>query len=467
MSFLGRDLELNELKERLQNEKFEAVLMYGRRRVGKTELVNEAIRQSGIKSISFVCANTLYEENVKSLSKTVTSFFGEDFINFTNLEHILQYVFKKAENEPLAFFVDEYPFLRGKNTAIDSYFQIAIDKFHNNSKLKLILCGSYIDTMKSLIDSNAPLFGRFTQITNLQPFDYYDAAKFFPNISNEKKFEFYACFGGIPFYLNMIDSKKSLEENLEKLLLPSNSILETEITVQLKQEIEKVENLNYILSSIGSGIHANNDLRVASEVKSPIANEPGKSLSFYINKLTEINLIEKTSPINDRSNRKSFSYYISDNLLDFYYTFLSKRQSERSFQNPKQFFEQFVKQGLKEFYLPKKFEALSKEFLVRMNKAGKINPLICDIGRYVYNDRKNHKNGEFDVATRDESGWVCYECKYLERKVDSKLIAEKIHNTESLNLNFYKYGFFSRKGFADSVDKEKYILYTLDDIYGL
>lgn len=465
MAFLGREQELTALKQKLQSKKFEAILVYGRRRIGKTELINEAVRQTGKKCISYVCLKNFYSENIKGLSKTITETFNEDYLEFNDLEHILQYAFAKSAIEEFVLVIDEYPFLRGDVEAIDSFFQIAIDKYHSSSKMKLILCGSYIETMKSLVDSQAPLYGRFTHIIDLKPFDYYEASLFYPDISKEKKFEFYSVFGGVPFYLSLLNPKKSLQENIEQILIPTGSILENEITVQLNQEINKIENLNFILGSIGKGLHANKDLRIAPDTAGNISKDSGKNLEYYIRKLIGMDLIEKTSPINEPDNKKKFCYYISDNLLDFYYTFLYRNTAAREITNPKTFFKNYIEEGLKQAYLPRKFEDVSKEFLIRMNKADKIKPLITSIGRYVYNDKESRKNAEIDVATKDSNGWTCYECKYLKGKVDNKIIRDKLKNIKDAGLDFYQYGFISKNGFEDDVDKKAYKLYSLDDFF--
>lgn len=476
MDFFGRETELKDIKEKLRSDQFEAILVYGRRRVGKSELLKEAIKQSGLESIMYICLQDILSENVKNLSAAATAFFhDEDFVQLNNLETFLKYVFKKSERQKFVLFIDEYPYLRGttkrkgqteserenlkeRGRAIDSRFQAAIDTYKSNSKLKLILCGSLIEVMEDLIDDDAPLYGRFTYTKRLEPFDYYESAQFFPGISNEKKLEFYACFGGIPFYLALLDPKKSLKENMERYLIPLGSVLESEVTVQLRQEMDKLEGANYILGSIARGIHANNDLR----------NTPGsksKSLESYLEKLASIGLIEKTAPINEPTNRKKFFFYISDNFLDFYYSFLYKRQSERLNLSPDEFFDKFIGGERFKTYIARKFEDVAKEYLRRLNRAKLLKPSFNTIGRYVYNDKNARRNNEFDVVTSDENGMAYYECKYGKSKLSAKEIQTEIASVQEIGINFYKYGFFSKSGFKGDVDSKRYALYSMDDLY--
>ena len=116
-------------------------------------------------------------------------------------------------------------------------------------------------------------------------------------------------------------------------------------------------------------------------------------------------------------------------------------------------------------YIPRKFEKISKEFLILKNISGKINPIIEEIGGYSFNDRSNKQNREFDVVTKDRIGYISYECKYTNSLVDKRVIEEEEKQIKELDIKFYKLGFISKNGFSDDVDKTKYNCFTLDDFY--
>lgn len=458
MKFIGREKELKELKRMLNSDDFQAALIYGRRRVGKTELIKEAVKDHKDSVIFFVAEKAPFQQNVEGLARAVTSFFHESYLQFNDLDHVLEYVFMKSVSKPVILIIDEYSFLRGDDSSVDSKFQIAIDRYHHDSRMKLILCGSYMDVMKQIVDANEPLFGRFTSILYLKPFDYYDASKFFPNSTSEQKLEWYSCFGGIPFYLNMIDPKESLQNNLERLLIPSGSILENEIVLQMNSELSKIQGLNGILSSIGQGLHSFKDLN-----KQYAGSHSG--VNYSLNKLLNMDLVEKSAPINDPNNAKQRAYYIADNLLDFYYTFLHRQMTARTIMDPGAFYREYIKEVLKNNYLPAKFEAVTREYLIRKNRAQLIEPPLTSVGRYVYHDKGTKTSGEFDAVSRDKKGWTLYECKYQKGVMTAAVIAAKKQQAEDFGLDFYRYGFVSKNGFGKETASGSDILVTLDDLY--
>ena len=455
MRFIGRDKELSLLRQRLSSDKTECMLIYGRRRVGKSELIKEALKNVDATVVQYVCRKSTFALNLSGLSEVVTTVFKDKYAKLDKLEQLLEYVCTKAVDKKVVLVIDEYPFMRGDNEAIDSEFQIAIDTWQHEACLKLILCGSYIDIMKKIVDREAPLFGRFSEILQLRPFDYYDVAKFFPAMSNEDKFFLYSVFGGIPFYLLQVDERLSVQENIQQLIVPDGSILENEIRLQLKMELSKEENANYVLEKIANGVGKYSDLA---------NNFPGSNgkISHTLGKLAGMNLIEKDSPINHHNNRR---YVISDNLLDFYYTYVFKNATTRNIMSPDQFYETMVMPHMESDYLPRKFEQVAKEYLIRQNIAKKFSPPLLAVGRYVYNDRKNRKNGEFDVVARTANGNMFYECKYKKNPVGMSVVNEELWQIQNLGLQFAKLGFFARNGFSLDVDPSKYELVSLDDLY--
>ncbi|MBE6085229.1 MAG: ATP-binding protein [Selenomonas ruminantium] len=458
MKFIGRQHELSIIRQKLASNRAESMLVYGRRRVGKSELIKEALKEVDVPVIHYVCRKSSFSQNMAGLSQAAAKAFDEPFIKFESIDQLLKYVYGKATRQKIILFIDEYPFLRGDNEAIDSEFQIAIDEWQHETCLKLILCGSYVETMQKLVDSRAPLFGRFTEIMKLKPFDYYDAAKFFPNRTDEEKLLLYSVFGGVPFYLMQLDDNLSPVENIQKLLIPEGAMLENEIRLQLTAELSKEENANYVLEKIASGVGR------YSEIARDFSGSSGK-LSHTLGKLEGMGLIEKDSPLNASSNKRQHRYVICDNLLDFYYTFLFRETTARSAMSPAVFFESKVEGKLNISYLPRKFEQAAMEYLLRQNRAGKIDPPFYAIGRYVYNDKAKRQNGEFDIVTQDDKGLISYECKYRKEPLGMKVVHEEEWQAKELGLDFYGFGFFARSGFADDVDAKTYRLVSLQDMY--
>ena len=143
MKFIGRERELAILRQRFESDRSE-----NRRRVGKSELIRQALREVEGVVISYVCRRAPFEQNFTGLSRAVAEAFDEPYISFPDLEGLLNYVYRKAGRERVFLFIDEYPFFRGEDGSVDSEFQIAIDRFQHDACLKLVLCGSYMDTMR-------------------------------------------------------------------------------------------------------------------------------------------------------------------------------------------------------------------------------------------------------------------------------------------------------------------------------
>lgn len=457
--FIGRKSELKDISEKLNSNKSEFLLIYGRRRIGKTYLINQAIRNTKDSLVfSYTFRDVPSEINIKELGEYVSSFFHEEeFFSFKNLGSILSYLFTKAKKERLIVFLDEYSFLRREDSGIDSYFQKAIDQYKDESQMKLIICGSYLGVMESLIEHNSPLYGRFSYILKLSPFNYYESSLFAPGLTDDVKFRFYAYFGGSGFSLANLDYSLTPEENLEKLFISPDSLFEREVLSTSSQEISKIENARFLFELIASGIHKYSDLNDRlSSLK--LTN----NISYLLKKLIDMDLIKKEIPINKNSEKCS-SYYLKDNLMDFYYSILFKKVSSRSLMSSAQFLKSITDQIEKE-YLPRKFEDVSREFLTRLSRQGKINPPLQAIGRYVYNNKEDKTKREFDVTVLINDSWSEYECKYLKDPVSLKEYQDESDQVKKLGLKFKDIGFISKSGYTKDFPTDV-PHYSLSDFY--
>ena len=193
--FLGRNAELKAIREELSSRNRKtAILIYGKRRVGKSSLIREAVSDFSGVTINHLCVQSTFEGNLELLCRSVSRELGLPNIQFDSLSSLMAFL-KEQENRFL-LVIDEYPYLKQtrKQNEVDSYMQAVIDQLPSN--VKLILCGSYISVMKELLAESNPLFGRFSLILHLHDFDYYDAARFYPDLSAREKVAFYSVFGG-------------------------------------------------------------------------------------------------------------------------------------------------------------------------------------------------------------------------------------------------------------------------------
>ena len=460
--FIGRDNELKGLSEKLNNDRFESILIYGRRRIGKTELIKEAIKNLNCVSVYFECKLSLLNENLIDFNNEVNRVLNCDF-RFDSFKKILKFLFDYSRKEKIVLVIDEFPYLLQSKALIISDIRDLIDEYCMNSKMKIILSGSLVQVMKNLNDSSSETYGRFTSIIPLTAFDYFDSSKFYDNYSNEEKILMYSVFGGVAFFNSLIDSSLTALDNIKKLILNKNSILQLEVENMVISEVSKISLANSVVNIIGEGNTKYSDI-----VNRLTSNKSEKVNPDYIlKKLIDLEIIEKVYPINEKNNKKRTFYRFKDNLMEFYYRYIYRYKNANSYLTVDDFYDEFVKEDLLSKYLPLKFENISKEFLIRANQKHKISPLFYDIGTYFFNDSKLKINRQFDLVTEDKNGYIAYECKFKDKPLSNKTINEEEYQMISSGLNVYKLGFISKSGFEKNIDQDRYNLFSLDDFYKL
>ncbi|MCF0150430.1 MAG: ATP-binding protein [Firmicutes bacterium] len=443
MKFIGRTEELKKLEKQIETDELSFSLIYGRRRIGKSELVKQVLRNTDGKSIYFECKQVAEENNVKSLAQVVSDVLSLPMLGYTDMESLLDYIFKLAGEEKLILVLDEYPYLRASVKGMDSILQSLVGKYRESSKLKLIILGSYVEIMKSLLEHSNPLYGRIDLVIDLRQMDYYESAMFYPGYSSEDRVRIYSVFGGIPYYNRLIDDKKSVRENIIDLIASPGARLENEISGYLNAEISKIINANEVFEALAAGHSKYSDILSHSHVSS------GPTLADVLDKLIKMEVVEKTAPINDLFNKKRMGYRIADNLSLFYYRYVFKYSSQLRIMDPEVFYEKYIEKDFEEQFVPRQFEEICKQFLIRENKVGRIEPVIEKIGKYYYDNPKDHTNGEFDIVTEDEEGYVFYEVKFRRSPITKAMVEEEIAQVEKTGLACYKYVFFSRSGFEE------------------
>ncbi len=459
MNFLGRAEEVKKLSNILSEEGQSAVLIYGRRRVGKSELIKHVFGRGEARSIYYECRQTSEQNNVENLSVLLSESFGMPPLAFRSIEEVLRFLFEKALSEKIWLSLDEYTYLRESVQGLDSILKSLIDEYKDRSNLKLIVCGSFIDTMRLLLEVQNPLYGRMDLTMFLEPMDYYDSALFYPAFSEEDKVKLYSVFGGIPYYNRLIRSERTAEENILELIVSEGARLENEVSMHLKSELSKLINANEVFDALSRGYSKFSDILSQSHVSSSPA------LSDILEKLVNMTVVAKRVPINDEKNRKKAGYYINDNLSKFYYRYIFRYSSQRSVMNGANFYERYVKEDFEKNFIPKAFEDIVRQYLIRENKRGTFPEPFDLIGTYYYDNPVEKTNGEFDVVTSGAKGYIFFEVKYRNAKVSEKRIREEIEQVRKTGLDCYKYGFVSKRGFEKGIDEKDWILLELKDLY--
>lgn len=458
MKFIGRVEELKRLDSIIENDAFSFALIYGRRRVGKSELVKQALENITHKYIYYECKQVKEETNTNSLSKIIAETLNLPKLGFESFEEALDFVFSYSIKEKLILVLDEYPYLKENINGIDSILQSLIDKYRKESKLTFIILGSYVDIMKNLLSHSNPLFGRVDLTINLKEMDYYESSQFYPNFSNEDKVKIYSVFGGIPYYNELINDKISVQDNIINLIASKNARLENEVISYLNSEISKISNANEVFDALSKGCYKYSDILNKSHVSS------GPTLVDILEKLMKMEIVGKVSPINDSNNKRKIGYKIIDNLSSFYYRYIFKYSSQMNLMDKNVFFDRYIKDDFETYYVPHKFEEICSEYLKRQNLLGFINPVFDAIGKYYYDDPINHKNGEFDIVTHDENGYIFYEVKFINGYLDKNDILKEINQVKETGFEPYKYVFFAKNN-NDNFELENVEFVTLDNLY--
>ena len=224
-SFIGREKELADLNELYLQDKFQLFVLYGRRRVGKTTLLNEFCK--GKDTVFYSAEQSNNKLNLEKFSSLVFSFYGESNLEpFSSWTNALSYIDARQGSKKLVLVIDEFPYLVKKNRALLSELQHLIDHKLSKGKLFLILSGSYMGFMeKEVLGSKSPLFGRRTAQLHMKPFNYQTSSKFLEGFSDVQKLELYGAFGGTPLYLQQISADESVEENIKRAYLKVISYL--------------------------------------------------------------------------------------------------------------------------------------------------------------------------------------------------------------------------------------------------
>jgi hypothetical protein len=412
---------------------------------------------SNKKFIIYQCNQENEKSNINDLVSVIKETLGIKNIAFDTFIDAIEFLFEYGIENDFCFAIDEYPYIRKIVDGIDSKLQRVIDNYQNKSKIKFFLLGSSISVMEDIQSEKNPLYRRFNLSLLLKEMDYYDSQKFYKDFSNEDKVKLYAAFGGVPFYNKQVNPKMSVKENIILLLSGQFSHLLSEITTNIKEELTKINNAYTVFSSIAMGAFHYSDILSKSGINT------SSSLYDTLEILEKMDLISYVCPINDKTNRKKSGYVLTDSAVYFYYRYIYHNLSIKNILSNEMFYDKYINDDFLNVVVPKTFEKIAKEYLIRMNKAGKINPIIEDIGTFWYDNPIEKKNGQFDLVTKTKDGYIVYEVKFTNSKIDNHIVKEEIEQIKNTNLNPINYGFVSKSGFK--ITCGDYILISIDDIF--
>ena len=455
--FFHREKEIREIREFFISRKH-ALLVYGKRRVGKTTLISKALETYEGTVVFFQCTSESYENNCIQLTKEIEIITGDEGHYFNSFHDIFRYLVKL--DRPVMVVLDEYNELKETYGGIetDSMMQKIIDSLRD-TEVRVILSGSAVSVMAELLDSSNPLFDRFSLALRLREFDYLEAASFMEGWTNREKVFAYSVFGGSPAVLENIDTSESVERNIKRLLIDTQGSARVLVENTLLKEFGKIGPVLSILSRIGNGKRTYGDLREVFDQKNT------GNLSRWLTKISANDVISKSNPINEKENSKRSFYVITDNLFRFYFTFVYPNRSRIESIGADAVYENIISQVL-DTYISYRFEDIAKQYFSRQAKNGKLKGII-DIGSYWYDDRKTRSNGEFDVVLEYMNGYDVYEVKFLKAAMSRELAEKEVDQIRAIeSFKARRIGFVSIEGFDFTSDEYDLIdgnkLYVLE-----
>ncbi len=437
--FYFRDEEINKLNTEL-NGNNKRILIYGKRRVGKTSLIKKILEQRE-NSIYFECIQDTLESNLVYFTELISNIIEiPSYISFKSFLQLFQYI--NSLNIKYTVIFDEYPYLKKVNDKkmVDSLFQSIFDNCPN---INFIICGSEISMMNELLEDGNPLFGRIGTKIYLDELNYSEASVFYNNKSLMDKIAFYSVFGGSPYINSFIDKNISLEDNIKKLLLNESSPVYNYAEYLLISDAVNVLQAKKIISYIANGKKKYSDIEAHVDL-----DRTGK-IAKALKSLVELKLLKKTYPINKLDNSKKAYYELNDNVLRFYYTFVYGKNSIIVNIGVDNFYDTYVKDKLNTF-ISHRFENIVRNYYSILSHRGLIKG-IRNIGTYYYDDSKTKSNGEFDVALEFEDYIKIIEVKYYKNELKLNEMKNEIIQIQNIKLDKeIKYAFISTSGYEDN-----------------
>lgn len=462
-TFLDHVEEIRKLDRRYKDNKFECIVMYGRRRVGKTALINEFCKDK--PTIFFSALRSTETENLEALSKAIWSFERpgvESGPVFKDYDAAFAELTALTQNKRIVVVIDKYQNLVNTKPSVSSMLQHLIDHKWSNSKMFLILCGSSMSFMENqVLGQESPLYGRRTGQFKIKPMDYKKTASFNPKLANEDNALIYGITGGVPHYINKLDVQENIDEALVQNFFDSSSYLFEEPANLLKQELREPAIYNAIIKAIAGGASNTNEIVTKIGEDSPV-------VSKYLKTLIDLGIVKKETPVTEKPGRMTI-YQLADNFFRFWYRFVPSNMSAIDSGRISKTYFHAVKPYLAD-YMGLVFEQMCKEYLIYYAQDLPIE--LNEIGQWWGTDDVNKKQVQIDIIGTPVKGheYIIGSCKYRNEKIGMDELELLRHYALVFGKGQrYHYYIFSKDGFTngllDAQARGEVTLVSLDDMY--
>ena len=449
MKFLGREKEILGLeKEYARDGGF--VVIYGRRRIGKTTLIKQFIKSK--TAFYFLATKEVESQSMKRFAGVIARTTGNSVMQkaaFSDWLDLFQAVADYKPNEKKVLVIDEFPYLVKVNDSFPSILQNAWDEILKDSNVMLILCGSLISMMKKhALSYESPLYGRRTAQMRIAPLPFttvYENQK----LSFTDAVEQYSITGGVPKYMEFFSDTQPLYDQIKENILSKNGFLYEEPNFLLTDEVQVPTNYFSIIKVIADGNHKLGTI-------AGILGLETSALTPYLKTLSELSFIEKQVPVTEKNAEKTRKglYFISDNLLRFWFRYVYPYKGELELDNTQISLDELDK-DFKEKFVAFAYEDICKEIFARLCSDKAIDFTPSKIGSYWLNDKSG--NTQIDVMAVDTVNKRLFagECKYHNQPIDADVyfeLVKKVDNSSEIKSAFKGYtviyGVFSKSGFT-------------------
>lgn len=449
MKFIGRENELYTLNKEYERDS-SFVVIYGRRRVGKTTLIKEFIKDK--IAFYFLATKEIESQSMKRFAGVISRTMNNPAIGnaaFEDWLDLFQLIADYRPSEKKVIVIDELPYLVKTNDAFPSILQNAWDEILNGHNVMLILCGSLISMMKKhALYYESPIYGRRTAQIRLMPLSF---TEIYPHQRLDfcSAVEQFSVTGGVPKYFDFFREDKILIDEIEETVLSKNGFLYEEPQFLLENEVQSPGSYFSIIKAIADGNHK------LGAIAGVLGLETS-SLTPYLSTLTELGFIEKQVPITEKNPEKSRKglYFISDNFIRFWFRYVYPYKGELELSNTQIILDELDKYFIEKF-VPLTYENVCQDIFASLCRSGKIDFAPSKIGSYWINEYGD-QNTQIDVMAVDNKHKLLFagECKYHVKPIDADVyfdLKKKVEQSNEIRRAFpdYKilYGIFSKSRF--------------------
>lgn len=426
-TFIGRKQETTTLNNYWQRADAALLIVYGRRRVGKTSLLTHWLAQESIPhALYWVAQPSAAAKQLRQFSQALYRFENPagtplETFSYQSWEQALEQVARLAEKQRFTLIIDEFTYLLTRTPELAGLFQNMWDHLLKQRNLLLILCGSHLGMMKKhVLSYQAPLYGRAAAQLHVQPLPFGTTHAYFPHYEAAERVAIYAMFGGVPAYWERLDQSLSISENIRQQLLTPNNLMQAEPRLLLHDFVREPDNYIAMFSAIANGYRTQKQMMTFTGLAQG-------HVSSYLAVLEAAGFIERRVPITAGPQSRQSRYHIIDPYLRFYYRFLATRQSQLALGVQEPALAE-IKQHLLDFIGTHTWEEICREWVLRAGAAGVIPYLADQVGSYW------DKKSQIDVVglNRMEKTLILGECKWSPKEMDADILTTLAQKTEQV-----------------------------------